>query len=66
MSSRLTDRPSGEQDQDRVEGSARLVDILEALGGEAGFGEGGEDTGSGVDAGESDREDGDADRDVEL
>jgi hypothetical protein len=50
-----------EDEQNRPERATTLVDVGEDLRGVAGLGEGGEDTGSGVDAGEADRKDGDAD-----
>lgn len=53
---------SPRKDEDsRPEGTGRLVNVGEDLGGEAGLGESSESTGSGIDTGETDGEHGNAD-----
>jgi hypothetical protein len=59
------DGSEGEDKDNRPKGSTRLVDVAEEFGGESGLGEGGEGSGSGVDARETDGEDGDDDRGVD-
>ena len=59
------DRTESENGDDRPERTSRFVNVGEDLGSVTSFGEGGEDTGSSVDARETDGEDGNADYDVE-
>lgn len=61
----VRDRGEDENRNGRVEGSSGSVDVAKDLGGVAGLGESGESSGTGVDAGHADREDGDADGDVD-
>lgn len=60
-----THRTPSENEENRPEGTARLVDVGEYSGSVASLGESGEDTRSSIDARETDGEDRDADGNVD-